>query len=154
MPPDGPDVLASVLEACPTCEVVAELSIQERSAEEWQEYFTEEAALTGRSEAEVLTLISYLAINFPSTGVRDLATLPRGGRYLVMMNCQLCHSIAIPLTQTRSLERWLEHRRTSPHDSLSLNAVQWDTIAHYLTYNTPLPLEAIPEELRMGAGGY
>lgn len=153
MPPSGQELLIAVLEACADCDDVSTLATWDLEAEEWHRYFEEKGVLVGLDEKQVAVLTSYLAINFPN-GATDASTLPRSTRNLVILNCQLCHSIAVPMTQARPLERWLDHRLIAPHDTLSLTQKDWETLAHYLTNMAPLPLEAIPEPLRRGAGGY
>ena len=154
MPSSGPELLVEILDACESCDDIEALASLELEAEGWQQYFEEKGALEGYDGPQVEVLTSYLAINFPSARVKDRNTLPRGGRSMAINNCQLCHSIAVPMTQARPLARWMDHRSTVPHDSLSLTAKEWDTLATYLTLVAPLPLEAIPEQLRRGAGGY
>lgn len=153
MPPSGPELLAYVLETCDGCDDIETLAKMDLDDAGWQEYFDERDALVDLFPDEVEMLVGYLRINFPNA--RATATnLPRGGRLLTINNCQLCHSIAVPMTLDRELTRWMEHRSTVPHDSLTLSAREWDTIAHYLTIAAPLPLDVIPEQLRRGAGGY
>ena len=150
MPPSGPEVLAQVLETCGGCDDLATLRSMELDAPGWRAYFEERGALAELDEDQATLLVSYLSLNFPSTA----GSMPMGGRDMAIFNCQLCHSIAVPMTQERDLQRWMEHRDMAPHDGLSLTSVQWDTLAQYLTIAAPLPLEAIPEPLRRGAGGY
>lgn len=153
MPASGSELLVEVLDACDGCDDIPTLATYELEAEEWQQYFEEKGALADYDEKQVTVLVSYLAINFPN-GAKDAGSLPRSTRSMVILNCQLCHSIAVPMTQARPLERWLEHRFIAPHDGLSLSVKDWETVAYYLANVAPLPLEAIPEPLRRGAGGY
>lgn len=155
VPRGGAELLAEVLDGCAACEPLAVLASQEKTAEEWREYFAGHPdALQGLTETEIEELTNYLAVNFPAAGVQDVRGLPPDGRQLVLTHCMLCHSIAIAITQDRSLDRWREHRTIPPHDIVFLTAQQWDTLAHYLTINTPVPLEEIPPVLREGGGGY
>lgn len=153
MPLSGPELLTQVLSECGDCTDIATLAGEEGTPEEWLERFTKIGALDGLTEDQVTMLVNYLAINFPN-GATDTSSLPRGGRSMTILNCQLCHSIAVPMTQERTLDRWSQHRYMAPHDTLSLTDKEWETLAHYLTVSAPLPLEAIPEQLRRGAGGY
>lgn len=150
MPPSGPEVLTQVLETCAECDDLATLRSMELDADGWRAYFEERGVLAELDEDQATLLVSYLSLNLPSTA----GSMPMGGRDMAIFNCQLCHSIAVPMTQDRDLQRWMEHRDMAPHDGLSLTSVQWDTLAQYLTIAAPLPLEAIPEPLRRGAGGY
>lgn len=154
MPPSGPELLIEVLGVCDACDDIPTLAGMDLDAEAWRQYFEEKGALDGYSEDEVALLVSYLQINFPNARTTGANNLPRGGRSLAINTCQLCHSIALPMTVERPLETWLNHRNVFPHDSLLLSSKEWETIAHYLTSAAPIPLEDIPEQLRTGAGGY
>lgn len=154
MPPSGPELLIEVLDGCDACDDIPTLAGMDLGAEAWQQYFEEKGALDGYFEDEVALLVSYLEINFPNARTTGPDNLPRGGRMMSINTCQLCHSIALPMTVERTLETWLNHRNVFPHDSLSLSSREWDTIAHYLARVAPIPLDDIPEQLRMGAGGY
>lgn len=154
MAPSGPELLLEILDFCDGCDDIATLAAMDLSADEWQQYFDERGALDDYFESEVTVLVTYLEINFPNARANSATTLPRGGRMMVINNCQLCHSIALPMTVERTLEAWLNHRNVFPHDSISLTSKEWDTIAHYLYNVAPIPLDDIPEQLRLGAGGY
>jgi len=153
MPASGQELLVAVLEGCGGCDDIPTLATWDLEADAWRQYFEEKGALADYDEKQVAVLVSYLAINFPN-GATNASSLPRSTRSMVILNCQLCHSIAVPMTQARPLERWLEHRLIAPHDGLSLTPKDWETLAHYLANVAPLPLEVIPEQLRRGAGGY
>jgi hypothetical protein len=155
MPKGGAQLLREALERCSTCDEVRALASEERAAEEWKDYLEEhEGALEGLSDDEVETLAHYLATIFPAEQVEDPGSLPLDGRRLVLENCQLCHTVAIPITQDRTVEQWLELVRVSPHDAVNLDRRGWELLAGYLAFNAPIPMEQIPPELRRGGAGY
>lgn len=154
MPAGGKMLLERALAQCEACAGIAELSAEERSADDWQGHLDDQGALDDFTEAEVATLTHYLASNLPAEGVEQLDDLPRSGREIVIVQCTVCHSIAVPMTEDRTAERWREHIRVPPHDAIGLPDEEWATLSSYLGNNAPLPVDQIPEELRRGAGGY
>lgn len=154
MPADGPFLLQRVLGECGECDAVAELAGTDRDAEGWRTYFADRGALEGLEQAQVDTLVHYLAGNLPAEGVDSVEDLPRGGAEIAEVQCTVCHSIALPMTEDRTVERWREHERIPPHDALGLSDREWQTLARYLALNAPVAEGAIPPELLRGAGGY
>ena len=155
MPQGGIQLLQSVLDTCSDCGSLPELSAGERSAEQWRTYLDERGALEGMSEQQVQTLARYLASAFPAeAAIEQVSALPPDGRTLVIFQCQVCHSIAIPMLEDRDVGYWLGHRTRPPHDAFDLSDAEWARIADYLALNAPIPEETIPQELRQGAGGY
>lgn len=154
MPAGGPGVLQEVLDACGECDDVAELAGMDYDAEGWRAYFADRDALGELEQAQVETLVHYLALNLPADGVESLDDLARGGAELAEVQCTVCHSIAVPMTEDRTAERWRQHEEVPPHDSLGLSDTEWWTLARYLSSNAPVPEDAIPAELLQGAGGY
>ena len=154
LPKGGSTLLVEILEDCDECDELAVLSTLDKTAEEWRQYFEEQQALGDLSEAEVDVLVHYLVIYFPREAVSDAQALPRDGRAMVATNCHLCHTVAIAVTQDRSLERWATFGTMPPHDTLNIDQQEWTLLAGYLASQTPIAMERIPEELRRGAGGY
>lgn len=154
MPSGGPQLLQQVLEACSECEGLAELAALDQDADAWRGYFEERGALGELEDHQVDTLVHYLAVNLPAEGAQTVEDLPRGGREIAVVQCTVCHTIELPMTADRSVERWREHIQVPPHDAIGLSEAEWATLASYLSLNAPVPEESIPEELRGGAGGY
>ena len=155
MPEGGIQLLQGVLDTCGDCGTLAELSAGERSAEQWRTYLDERDALGELDEQQLQTLTRYLASAFPAEApIEEASALPPDGRTIVIFQCQVCHSIAIPMLEDRDVGYWLGHRTRPPHDAFDLTDAEWARIADYLALNAPIPEETIPEELRQGAGGY
>lgn len=154
MPAGGPQLLQQVLDACGECDGFAALAALDQDADAWRGYFEERGALGELEDHQVETLVRYLAVNLPAEGAQGVEDLPRGGREIAVVQCTVCHTIELPMTADRSVERWREHIRVPPHDAIGLSEAEWATLASYLALNAPVPEESIPEELRGGAGGY
>jgi hypothetical protein len=154
LPKGGAMLLVEVLEGCDACEDLATLATFDFSAEEWFTYFQDHDALAELSEPEADVLVHYLEIYFPREGISDPGSLPTDGRAIIARNCHLCHTVAVAVTQERSVERWQSFGMLPPHDTLRISELEWVVVAQYLARQTPIPMERIPEVLRRGAGGY
>ena len=155
LPAGGTQLLERVLGACQDCGGLEDLSQMERAVEDWKTYLDEHGAMAEFTEEEIATLTRYLAGSFPTEApIEDISELPADGRTIVIFQCQICHSIAIPMQEDRDVGYWLGHRTRPPHDALELTEREWTMIANYLALNAPIPEDTIPEELRRGAGGY
>lgn len=155
LPAGGQQLLEQVLADCDACEGLAAWSVADRTRDEWRTLLADHGVLLGLSETEAETLTRYLSVAFPlEEAATAVANLPLDGRTLVIFQCQTCHAITIPVTQDREVPYWLQHRTQPPHDALELAESEWQHVANYLALNTPIPEDAIPAELRQGAGGY
>jgi hypothetical protein len=154
LPKGGTTLLIEVLEGCGACDDLATLARFDLGAEEWLAYFEERSAFEELSEPETEVLLHYLEVYFPRDGVTGTGSLPRDGRAIIAANCHLCHTVAVAVTQERSVERWESFGMLPPHDTLRISQLEWTVVARYLTRQTPIPMERIPEVLRRGAGGY
>lgn len=156
LPAGGNDLLVRVLEACRTCDALAELATMERSQEEWRAYFREqqhedetlpedEGALAELSDAEIATLTAYLALHLPLDDealgeYTDAQALPLGGRELLRRHCTGCHSLAVsvlPDWQTR--EAWTDLLEDANHRGIGLSERQVTELAAYLALNPIAP---------------
>lgn len=155
MPPGGIQLVERVLESCGDCDDLDALSGIERTIEEWRSYFAEREALEDLTEPETETLLRYLATVLPTDEpVEATGDLPGDGRSIVILQCQVCHSIATPMLEDREPAEWRQHRNRPPHDSFDLSDVAWRLIADYLAFNAPIEEASIPAEMLRGAGGY
>ena len=155
LPRGGQQLLEHVLGACDACEGLAAWSTAARTRDEWTSLLEERGALADLSDAEAETLARYLSIALPlDEAATAVADLPLDGRTLVIFQCQTCHAITIAVTQDREVPYWLQHRTQPPHDALDLSEAEWRHVANYLALQTPIPEDAVPAELRQGAGGY
>jgi hypothetical protein len=114
------------------------------------------------SERELNTISSYLAINFPPEDGRvpedvkklDYEALPFDGSRLMLEKCSFCHPVAPVMTLERDVEGWRSAYYYPPMPESKLSGKEIETLIHYLTYNTPVPIEEIPRELLMEFPGY
>jgi hypothetical protein len=117
-----------------------------RSEAEWT------LALTGSglTEGEAATLAAYLARIAPlQAGPDPVADLPLDGRDMALAQCQSCHSLFSGyLTQRRDRQGWLSVFASPFHAAIPLDDGARAIFADYSAINMPLPLDAVPPEMR------
>ncbi|RKX79807.1 MAG: hypothetical protein DRP87_01610 [Spirochaetes bacterium] len=154
MPKGGSDILLEVLDKCKNCDDIKNIVTTKRTQDEWKKYFSDKGALSGLSDKEVTTLVNYLAINMPIPQNKlprryNVNTLPPSGRLIAEERCTLCHPINVAMLERRTYVAWynlLVH--SGDHNIIEHTEQEWDTLAHYLTANAPIPKESLPPELR------
>ena len=159
LPPGGSQLLAEVLDVCTTCDPLHELATEERSPDEWEQYFRDqehqddtpgdEGALADLSDQQIATLTSYLAINLPrpEDDIHDDITtdhLPADGAELMQRYCSVCHSLAVSVIPEWEIEQLWQDLLSDPHHrGIGLSDQRLEEIAAYLANN---PMQ--PDDLR------
>ena len=154
MPDGGRNLAVQVFPSKPAA--LAEMMTRELDAEQWK------AVIQGQNgeltEAEILTLAGYLALNLPldeSAVLADLppenlaVALPRDGKDLAIRNCQGCHGFYTGyLGHDRDVNGWLVMFNSPFHLEIRMTPVERRTFAHYSAVNLPMPIENVPVDLR------
>lgn len=154
MPSGGNELLVQATENCGSCDDVETLLATERTEEEWREYFEgQDGALEGMSENSIRTLAGYLALAASPDGGGSADDLPDDGRLLSQQQCMICHSIAAPMTQGWTVERWMSHFGSGTHSTIRMPESRARMIANYLAHNSVSP-EVIPAALRENDPAY
>lgn len=152
MPKSGSELLLETLEACEGCDDLETILTAERGQSEWREYFAaHEEVMEARSEQELETLATYLALTAPlepdavpdpDAGAYDL---PTDGKLIALQQCMICHGIHTSLTLDWNRERWLSLLDGGAHGSIEMSERSRELLTRYLARHT-LSLDEIPEE--------
>lgn len=167
IPAGGRTLLAGVLrDRAPADEVKALLGAK-HTPDEWAKYLRERSkAIAGvqrLGEKELLTLADYLSFNMPLPAAKVPANLakanwekllPMDGRDMALEYCQGCHVITVVITQKRSTQAWLGSLSKPSHVQIDLTRAQREALASYLVINAAIPIDDVPEELRVGGATY
>lgn len=165
IPAGGRTLAAKALAGKPAADPARALLAAKRSRDEWLAYLQGD----GRSLAASLddkqrkTLADYLAHNMPLAAGKapsnpSLANwekaLPADGRDLTLEHCQSCHVITVVVTQDRAKAQWLGTLNKPSHVGIKIPPAQRDALADYLVLNAGIPIDQVPEELRVGGATY
>jgi mono/diheme cytochrome c family protein len=167
IPSGGRTLLAHTLAARPPADDVKGLLSAKRTREEWLSYLGGRrkalAGLQRLSDKELLTLADYLSFNMPLPAGKVPADparanweklLPLDGRDFSLEYCQGCHVITVVVTQRRSKQAWLGSLSKPSHIQIQLSPAQREALASYLVINAAIPIDDVPEELRVGGATY
>lgn len=153
--PDGGRTLAlDVFTADP--DRLAEVAAMSKKEDEWRSLV--ESTGADLSEAQVLTLAGYLALNMPMDEPASLAglgadalgeALPPDGKDLAIAHCQSCHSLFTGyLTHDRDKTGWMQTFRAPFHREIPMSPTEIETFARYSELNMPLSIDEVPPEWR------
>ena len=165
IPAGGRTLAAKALAGKPANDPSRTLVTAKRSRDEWLAYFKGDGkpAAAGLDDKQQATLADYLAHNMPLAAGKapsnpSLANwdkaLPPDGRDLVLDHCQGCHVITVVITQDRAKAQWLGTLNKPSHVGIKIPPEQRDAIADYLVLNAGIPIDRVPEELRVGGATY
>jgi mono/diheme cytochrome c family protein len=167
IPAGGRTLLAGTLAQRPPADEVQGLLGGKRTREEWLSYLSGRskavAGLQRLSDKERLTLADYLSFNMPLPAAKVPADparanweklLPLDGRDFALEYCQGCHVITVVVTQRRSKAAWLGSLSKPSHVQIKLSGAQREALASYLVINAAIPIDDVPEELRVGGATY
>lgn len=158
MPKGGKDLLLDVLGSAPIDKDVRAILEARRTEAEWRQAMAPRAK--SLNERELRTLAAYLATNLPLSDAGSVAAkaakpadfaaaLPRDGRELAWNECQFCHSLFTSyLTQTRSVQAWLNTFNSPFHRELKLTEQERREFASYSAITMPMRIEDVPADLR------
>lgn len=167
IPPGGRSLLIGAAGPNPAPPQVREILGGQRDAKQWLAYLREHrGALPGMAalgERELETLADYLAFNMPlpptqlpgaTLGANWARNLPPDGRDMALNYCQNCHVITVVVTQDKTREAWLGTMHKPSHTQVKLSEAQREALAAYLVRNAAIPIDQVPEELRVGGASY
>jgi len=162
IPSGGRTLLATALGAKPAPEALRAVLSARRDRNAWLAYLRGQPkdlpGMRGFSEREFATLADYLAFNLPLAADFSSATwanrLPPDGRDLALDYCQNCHVITVVVTQDKSREAWLGTMHKPSHKEVKLTEAQREALAAYLVVNAAIPVDQVPEDLRVGGASY
>ncbi len=154
MPDGGRGLVLRVFGPDPA--TLADLAALSLDAEGWGVLLAERGA--DLSEAEAATLAGYLALNLPLPDPAALAglspdelasALPPDGKDLAIRHCQFCHGFYSGyLGHDRDVNGWLVVFNSPFHSEIRMSPAERRTFAAYSAANLPIPIEAVPPDLR------
>jgi hypothetical protein len=166
IPVGGRTLLSDIASSGAPADEVRGLLTGKHTRDEWASYLRDRKAVTALqklSEKEQLTLADYLSFNMPLPAGQIPAdpakanwakVLPPDGRDFALDRCQGCHVITVVVTQARSKEAWLGTMNKPSHVRIKLKPEQREALANFLVLNAGIPIDEVPEELRVGGASY
>jgi hypothetical protein len=165
IPAGGRTLAARVLAGKPANDPARALVTAKRDRDQWLAYFRGDgkAAVAALDDKQKATLADYLAHNMPLAAGKapsnpSLANwekaLPADGRDLTLEHCQSCHVITVVVTQDRAKAQWLGTLNKPSHVGIKISPAQRDALAEYLVLNAGIPIDRVPEDLRVGGATY
>ncbi|OGF56706.1 MAG: hypothetical protein A2Z21_06355 [Candidatus Fraserbacteria bacterium RBG_16_55_9] len=180
VPAGGCTLTLEVVKNCTNCDDIVTIVTSQKTRDEWKAYFEGKetskknesedqkgiGALQGLTEQKINTLLDYLTLNMPVVKDQlpadpakiDCTVLPMDGKQELLQFCLSCHPISVPAYEDRDLEGWLALLEDRTHitalDANKVTEKQRQELAHYLTYNMPIPEDQIPQEFRGRPPGY
>jgi mono/diheme cytochrome c family protein len=156
IPAGGRTLAARVLAGKPANDPARALVTAKRDRDQW-------LAVAALDDKQKATLADYLAHNMPLAAGKapsnpSLANwekaLPADGRDLTLEHCQSCHVITVVVTQDRAKAQWLGTLNKPSHVGIKISPAQRDALAEYLVLNAGIPIDRVPEDLRVGGATY
>ncbi|HSN19349.1 MAG TPA: hypothetical protein VLS49_01650, partial [Usitatibacter sp.] len=165
VPAGGRTLAAKALAGKPANDPARTMVAAKHTRDEWLAYFKADgkAAAAGLDDKQKATLADYLAHNMPLAAGKAPANpslanwekvLPPDGRDLTLEHCQSCHVITVVVTQDRAKAQWLGTLNKPSHVGIKIPPAQRDALADYLVLNAGIPIDQVPEELRVGGATY
>jgi mono/diheme cytochrome c family protein len=165
IPAGGRTLAAKALAGRPVGDPARTLVTAKRTRDEWLAYLKGDgkAAVAGLDDKQKATLADYLAHNMPLAAGKAPSNpslpnwekaLPADGRDLVLDHCQGCHVITVVVTQDRAKAQWLGTLNKPSHVGIKIAPAQREALVDYLVLNAGIPIDQVPEELRVGGATY